>query len=141
MWFYNDIEYNPTEEEIKPFVGFVYLITDLTNNKKYVGKKNLWSTRRLAPLKGYKRKRVKVTQSDWQNYYGSSEEVKLLVENSGRDRFKREILRLCISKGECSYYEMREQMVRDVLLKPNEYYNAFVGGKIHRKHVLKEKKD
>ncbi len=141
MWFYNDIEYNPTEEEIKPFVGFVYLITDLTNNKKYVGKKNLWSTRRLAPLKGYKRKRVKVTQSDWQNYYGSSEEVKLLVENSGRDRFKREILRLCISKGECSYYEMREQMVRDVLLKPDEYYNAFVGGKIHRKHVLKEKKD
>mgnify|MGYP000698549015 CR=1 FL=1 len=106
-----------------------------------VGKKNLWSTRRLAPLKGYKRKRVKVTQSDWQNYYGSSEEVKLLVENSGRDRFKREILRLCISKGECSYYEMREQMVRDVLLKPDEYYNAFVGGKIHRKHVLKEKKD
>jgi len=141
MWFYNDIEYNPTEEEIKPFVGFVYLITDLTNNKKYIGKKNLWSTRRLAPLKGYKRKRVKVTQSDWQNYYGSSEEVKLLVENSGRDRFKREILRLCISKGECSYYEMREQMVRDVLLKPDEYYNAFVGGKIHRKHVLKEKKD
>jgi len=141
MWFYNDIEYNPTEEEIKPFVGFVYLITDLTNNKKYVGKKNLWSTRRLAPLKGYKRKRVKVTQSDWQNYYGSSEEVKLLVENSGRDRFKREILRLCTSKGECSYYEMREQMVRDVLLKPDEYYNAFVGGKIHRKHVLKEKKD
>jgi len=141
MWFYNDIEYNPTEEEIKPFVGFVYLITDLTNNKKYVGKKNLWSTRRLAPLKGYKRKRVKITQSDWQNYYGSSEEVKLLVENSGRDRFKREILRLCTSKGECSYYEMREQMVRDVLLKPDEYYNAFVGGKIHRKHVLKEKKD
>ena len=141
MWFYNDIEYNPTEEEIKPFVGFVYLITDLTNNKKYVGKKNLWSTRRLAPLKGYKRKRVKVTQSDWQNYYGSSEEVKLLVENSGRNRFKREILRLCTSKGECSYYEMREQMVRDVLLKPDEYYNAFVGGKIHRKHVLKEKKD
>ena len=141
MWFYNDIEYNPTEEEIKPFVVFVYLITDLTNNKKYVGKKNLWSTRRLSPLKGYKRKRVKVTQSDWQNYYGSSEEVKLLVENSGRDRFKREILRLCTSKGECSYYEMREQMVRDVLLKPDEYYNAFVGGKIHRKHVLKEKKD
>jgi len=141
MWFYNDVEYNPAEEEIKPFVGFVYLITDLTNNKKYIGKKTLWSTRRLPPLKGYKRKRVKVTQSDWQDYYGSSEEVKLLVENSGRDRFKREILRLCISKGECSYYEMREQMVRDVLLKPDEYYNAFVGGKIHRKHVLKEKKD
>jgi hypothetical protein len=141
MWFYNDVEYNPTEEEIKPFVGFVYLITDLTNNKKYIGKKNLWSTRRLPPLRGYKRKRTKVTQSDWQDYYGSSEEVKLLVENSGRNRFKREILRLCISKGECSYYEIREQMVRDVLLKPDEYYNAFVGGKIHRKHVLKEKKD
>jgi hypothetical protein len=23
-----------------------------------------------------------------------------------------------------------------VLLKPEEYYNAFIGGKIHRQHIL-----
>jgi hypothetical protein len=30
---------------------------------------------------------------------------------------------------------MKEQITRDVLLKPEEYYNSFVGGKIHRNHL------
>jgi len=61
----------------------------------------------------------------------------MLVEESGRDRFERKILRLCDSKGEMSYWEMWYQMTNHVLLRPDKYYNAFVGGKIHRKHVLK----
>ena len=104
---------------------------------KYIGKKNFWSVKRLPPLKGKTRKRKKITESDWKEYYGSSEEVKQLVESQGCDNFKREILHLCDSKGEMSYYELKEQVMNDVLLKPDEYYNAFVGAKIHRKHVLK----
>lgn len=117
--------------------GFVYLITDHANNKKYIGKKNFWSVRKLPPLKGKSRRRTKKTESDWKDYYGSSDEVKILVESHGCDNFKREILRLCDSKGEMSYYELKYQMENDVLLKPDEYYNAFVGGKIHRKHLIK----
>ena len=64
-------------------VGFVYLITDKSNNKKYVGKKLLTSKRKLAPLKGKTRKRTVVKETDWQKYYGSSEEVKLMVEEKG----------------------------------------------------------
>ena len=56
--------------------GFVYLITNLTTNLKYVGKKNFWSVRKLPPLKGKTRKRTKRVESDWKDYYGSSEEVK-----------------------------------------------------------------
>ena len=78
-----------------------------------------------------------VKESDWQDYFGSSDAVKMLVEESGRDRFERKILRLCNSKGEMSYWEMWYQMTNHVLLRPDKYYNAFVGGKIHRKHVLK----
>jgi len=134
MWFYNDKEFNPAEYDVDNLAGFVYLITDLKNNKKYVGKKNLWSVRKLPPLKGQKRRRTKKLESDWQNYFGSNEEVKMLVENEGRDRFKREILRLCKSKGEMTYFEMKEQIDREVLFR-DDYYNEFIGGKIHSKHL------
>ena len=134
MWFYNEEEFNPAELDIEGFAGFVYLITDLENNKKYVGKKHLWSTRKLKPLKGQKRRRTKKAQSDWKDYFGSNEELKLLVETKGRDRFKREILRLCKTKGEMTYFEMKEQIDREVLFR-DDYYNEFIGGKIHSKHL------
>ena len=124
-------------DDIDDAQGFVYLITNLTTNRKYVGKKNFWSVRKLPPLKGKTRKRTKRVESDWKDYYGSSEEVKELVESIGKHNFKREILRLCQSKGELSYYELKYQVENDVLLKPDEYYNAFVGAKIHRKHLIK----
>jgi len=133
-WLYEGKEFEL--EESSELIGFVYLITDLSNNKKYIGKKNFWSTRKLPPLKGQKRKRTVKKESDWKTYYGSSEEVKLLVEQSGTERFKREIIRLCSSKGEMSYYEAKEQFDRDVLLS-DEYYNAFIGCKIHAKHIKK----
>ena len=132
MWYYNGEEF--TSEMIGDYVGFVYLITDLSNGKKYVGKKTLVSKRKLPPLKGKTRRRTKIVESDWQDYYGSSEEVKALVEDRGRDQFKREILHLCKGKGEMSYLELKEQVDREVLFK-DEYYNEFIGCKIHSKHV------
>lgn len=135
MWYYGDKEF--TSDMICDYVGYVYCITDKTNNKKYIGKKNFWSTRRLKPLKGQKRKRIKKMESDWMNYYGSNEEVKLLLEESGPDRFHREILRLCKTKGDMSYYEMKEQIDREVLFS-EEYYNEFIGGKIHSRHLSKK---
>jgi hypothetical protein len=132
MWLYNGKEF--TTEMIDNYVGFVYIITDLSNNKKYVGKKIFQSKRRLAPLKGKTRRRTKIVESDWMDYYGSSEEVRMLVEEKGADNFKREILHLCNSKGEMSYLELKEQMDREVLLN-DEYYNGIIQVKIHRSHV------
>ena len=137
MWLYDGKEFKIEERD--DAIGFVYELRDTENDKRYIGKKNLFSTRRLPPLKGQKRKRKVVKESDWKTYYGSSKNVQMLVEESGRDRFERKILRLCNSKGEMSYWEMWYQMTNHVLLRPDKYYNAFVGGKIHRKHVLKEK--
>lgn len=132
MWLYNGEEF--TSEMIDKYIGFVYIITDVSNSKKYVGKKLFQSKRRLAPLKGKTRKRTKIVESDWMNYYGSSEEVKLLVEEKGAQNFKREILHLCNSKGEMSYLELKEQMDREVLLN-DDYYNGIIQVKIHRSHV------
>ena len=119
MWTYQGKPF--TSADIGDYEGFVYIITDLSNGMKYIGKKNFHSRTKLRPLKGQKRRRTKIQESDWQDYHGSSEEVKALVEEHGQNRFKREILHLSSTKGEMSYLEMKEQIVRDVLLKPTEY--------------------
>jgi len=132
MWYYEDQPFEPTEEFLKQYHGFVYEVTELDTGKKYIGKKGFWSTRRLPPLKGKTRKRLTIKESDWKDYYGSSEEVKRLVEDGGA--FRRDILRLCKTKGECSYYEAKAQFDKDVLFD-DTYYNEFIGCKIHSKHL------
>jgi hypothetical protein len=132
MWLYNGKEF--TSEMIGDYVGFVYIITDKTNGKKYVGKKIFKSKRRLQPLKGNTRRRTKVVESDWQDYFGSSDEVKSLVEEHGRDSFVREILHLCNTKGEMGYLEAKAQFDRNVLLD-DTYYNGIISCRIHRSHV------
>ena len=67
-WTYNSIEF--TEDLIGDNYGFVYQITNLANNKKYIGKKFFYSTK-TKQVKG-KKKKLKVP-SDWQTYYGSSD--------------------------------------------------------------------
>jgi hypothetical protein len=132
MWYYKNQKF--TSEMIEDYVGFVYLITDISNGKKYVGKKLLTSKRKLPPLKGKTRRRTVVKETDWEKYYGSSEEVKLMVEEKGADNFHREILYLCYTKGELGYLEAKYQFEHDVLLR-DDYYNGIIQCKIHRNHV------
>ena len=134
MWFYNDKEFDETPEE---YQGFVYQITELDTNKKYIGKKFFWKPKILPKTKTRKRRSRTRTESDWRKYYGSSTDVQMLVEQKGVDNFRRDILKLCKTKGECSYYEAKLQFEYDVLLK-EEYYNEFIGCKIHSKHLRKE---
>ena len=96
MWLLGTTEF--TSEMIGEYVGFVYIITDLTSSKMYVGKKLFSSKRTLPPLKGKTRKRKVIKESDWMSYYGSSEELMTLVESNGPESFKREILHLCHSR-------------------------------------------
>ena len=130
-WYYKDVEYTETPEE---YHGFVYVITELDTGKMYVGKKFFWKPKTL-PITKTRKRRVKTrAESDWKTYYGSSKEVQTLVEEKGADSFKREILHLCKTKGECSYLEAKEQFDRGVLLN-DKYYNEFIGCKIHSKHI------
>ena len=130
-WKYKGKEYNTTPED---YHGFVYIITELDTGKMYVGKKFFWKPK-TRPITKTRKRRVKTrAESDWRTYYGSSKEVQTLIESKGADQFKREILHLCKTKGECSYLEAKEQFERGVLLK-EEYYNEFIGCKIHSKHI------
>ena len=133
MWLYNEKIYDETPEE---YQGFVYQITELDTGKMYIGKKNFWKPKTL-PKNSKRSRRIRTrTESDWRTYFGSSKEVQLLVEEKGEDNYKREILRLCTTKGEMSYYEAKLQFEKDVLLR-DEYYNSFIGCKIHSRHLPK----
>lgn len=140
MWIYQGQEYNPSCEELKEsgYIGFVYIITEDSTEMKYVGKKLFWRKVKRPPLKGKKRKRIDIVESDWRSYYGSSVQVQQIVEERGESAYTREILRFCKTKGECSYYEAKEQFDRDVLLR-DDYYNGIINCRINSKHLSKYK--
>jgi len=118
-------------------VGFVYLITNTTNNKKYIGKKLAQFKKTRPPLKGKKNKRRSLVESDWKEYWGSSEHLQADVEQLGPEKFTREILHYCPSKGIMSYLEAQEQFKRKVLLS-DEYYNGIINVRVGSSQVLKE---
>ncbi len=122
-------------------VGFVYIITNTTDGRMYIGKKLAKfskTTQKTVKLKnGNKRKkkiRTKV-DSDWRDYYGSSPELTKDVELIGTDKFTREILYYCKSKAECSYIEAREQFSRRVL-ESRDYYNGHIQVRVHGSHII-----
>lgn len=132
VWYYNGREV--TDEDVVDYKTFVYCITNLVDGRKYVGKKRLKFVRRKN-ITGRKRKVTVLSDSDWKSYYGSSTELQSDVSRLGEACFSREIIRLCKSLSEANYYELREQMINDVLLKPNDYYNAYVGSRISRRQL------
>ena len=119
------------------FIGFVYLITNITNNRKYIGKKLTQFKRSKKPLKGRTNKRRYTVESDWKDYYGSSDELTADVELLGKDKFKREIMFWCKSKSELSYIEAREQFTHKVL-ESKQWYNGHIRVRVHQKGILKE---
>jgi hypothetical protein len=128
-WTYKDKEF--TEDLIGDNYGFVYLITNNVNNKKYIGKKFFYSSK-TKQVKG-KKKRFKVS-SDWQTYYGSNEELKKDVIIHGKENFKREILHLCLTKGTTGYLEAKEQFVNSVLER-DDYYNTWIMVRVRDSHI------
>ena len=131
MWYYNNELFDLTPEE---YQGFVYQITELHTNKKYIGKKNFWKPK-ILPINKTRKRRVRTrVESDWKTYFSSSSQIQKLVEESGEEKFKREILKLCKTKGEMSYYEAKLQFENNVLFR-DDYYNEFIGCRVHSKHL------
>jgi len=137
MWTYNDT----IVESLPDCVGFVYIITNLTSNRKYIGKKLSHFTKtsiKTITLKSGVKKKKKVkkqVESDWKSYWSSSIELQNDVKLLGEEYFTREILFYCTSKGNLSYTEAREQFANKVLEFPELWYNGIISCKIHRNHV------
>ena len=136
-WMLNNDEF--TSSMIGDYVGFTYIIDNNANGRRYIGKKLFHKSKTLPITKTRKkRKRVKV-ESDWKDYWGSCKELLDDINELGKHRFRRKILRLCRTKGDLSYYETQQQILRDVL-RDDRYYNNIIQCRIHSKHLSKENK-
>jgi hypothetical protein len=138
QWIYKN---KPVEQLPEDCVGFVYIITNTASGRMYVGKKlaRFKTTRyKMHTQKNGKKVRKKIrgaVASDWQEYYGSSDQLNRDVESIGRDRFRREILYYCRSKAECNYIEAREQFARKVL-ESKQYYNGHIRVRVHGSLII-----
>lgn len=129
-WIYQGKEIN--ENDIpENAISFVYVITNKSSSKFYIGKKTLFFTR-SRKIKGKKRK--KKIKSDWETYYGSNAQLNEDRNKFGNTIFKREIIRFCLSKGEASYWETKLIFERNALIS-NQYYNDWVSCRIRRSHL------
>jgi hypothetical protein len=140
-WYYQNTVVNEIPDNC---IGYVYLITNTVTGRRYIGKKLFHfskTTYKTIKLKNGKKKRKRIKgkiESDWKNYWSSSNEVKKDVEQLGVDKFHREILYYCKSKAECSYLEAREQFDRKVL-ESTDYYNGQIAVRVHGSHIIKSK--
>ena len=134
-WKYNNIDF---VEVPKGMEGFVYLITNVKTDQKYIGKKLAQFKKTRPPLKGKRLKRRSTVESDWRDYWGSSERLQADVNTLGPDNFTREILYLCKSKAEMSYLEAREQFERRVL-ESDDYYNGIIDVRVGGSNILRQR--
>ena len=131
MWIYKGKVVESLEDVPNDAIGFVYEIRNKEDNTKYIGKKTLKSKRTLPPLKGTKRKRKVIKESNWKTYYSSNDEIKDLVKQGKSDIFEREILEYAYSNIQLTYLETKYQFIREVLEK-DDYLNVNILGKFYK---------
>jgi len=120
-WLYDGKVFE--SEDIKDYFGFCYILTDFETGKQYIGRKYFYSVRKKKGI----RKKVR-SESDWKSYYSSSKKIQQMVQESGPNRFKREILSLYKKKGQVNYNETKLLFQHNVLEAVNDdgeklYYN------------------
>ena len=130
-WYFKSTPF--LSENIDDNFGFVYLITNLQNGRKYIGRKYFWSFRKPP---GKKRKVKK--ESDWKKYYGSCPELKADIELLGRQNFSRTILSLHKTPGKTNFEETRQLFIHGVLTESLDtggpaYYNSNILSRYFRK--------
>jgi hypothetical protein len=113
------------------YVGFVYIIENNITARKYIGRK-LFTKAKSIQRSGKKVKSRVV--SDWDNYWGSSEELKKDVNELGKENFSRTILHLCNTKSDLNYLETLEIFRRGALLT-DDFYNKWCSFKGNAKYI------
>jgi hypothetical protein len=111
--------------------GFIYEIINTVTSKKYIGKKQCKKKLKRKPLKGKINRRIEEKESDWRGYTSSSNDLNEDIIKHGKEKFIFKILKTCDSKWELAYFEIKEQLERNVLLR-DDYYNGIINVRIGR---------
>ena len=145
-WTYKNKEIGDITQFPENTFGFVYIVTHKPSGKSYIGKKVLFHNkkqkigkRELAKLQGVVGRRpaykLVVKESDWKNYYGSQTEIKQILSEGRKDEFERCILKMCPDKKSLTYFEVKYQMIYQVLEKPEEFFNDNILGKFYTRDL------
>jgi hypothetical protein len=130
-WLYKG---KPLDEAIiqKEYIGFIYLITQKSTGKRYIGRKMLTAAA-TKTVKGKKKRTRK--DSDWRDYWSSSPKIKAWIEEAGNtDDFTKEILTFCHSKGSLAYCE-ELALYQMKVLESSDWLNDNIRSKIYRTWV------
>ena len=145
-WTYNGETIDEVTEFPPNTYGFVYKVKHIPSNKIYIGKKILFFTRKvklgkneleaLGTVIGRKPSyKLAVKESDWNSYYGSQKEIKELLKESKTKDWERTIIKCVPSKKLLTYFEVKYQMIYQVLEKPDEFFNDNILGKFFTKDL------
>jgi hypothetical protein len=145
-WIYKTNEIEDITQFPDNTFGFVYMTTHKPTGKSYIGKKVLFHNQKkklgkkeLAALTGVVGRRpsykLVIKESDWKTYYGSQKDIKQLLVEGKKNEFERTILKCVQSKKQLTYFEIKYQMLYEVLEKPDEFFNDNILGKFFTKDL------
>tara|TARA_B100000780_G_scaffold272928_1_gene235822 strand:+ start:2034 stop:2519 length:486 start_codon:yes stop_codon:yes gene_type:complete len=145
-WIYKNNEIDDITQFPDNTYGFVYINRHIPTGKSYIGKKILQFTKKvklgkkeiaaLGAVVGRKPSyKLSVKESDWKNYYGSQKDIKKLLVEGKKDEFERTILKCVRTKKQLTYFELKYQMLYQVLEKPSEFFNDNILGKFFTKDL------
>ena len=145
MWLYKNKVVNKLENLPENTFGFIYKITNKTNGKFYIGKKQIMSQTNvklgkkeleaLPTQRGKKpSKKLVIKESNWVDYMGSNKFLLEDIKALGEKNFLKEILVICTNKKLLTYWELATQCKYDVLQVNS--YNDNLLGKFYRKDFI-----
>lgn len=130
--------------------GFIYEVTHLKTQQKYIGKKVLFfernkrlGKRALEALRLERKskgiggrtplKQKIITESDWLSYFGSHLKIKQLLKDDGPLAFSKKIIQYVPNKKQLTYFECKHLFINEALDSRNNYINDNILGKFYRK--------
>lgn len=135
-WNYKD--YVLEDDDIpKDAIGFIYIITNNNDGRRYIGKKLLTKAgTEKKLLKNGTKKTVKCRkQSDWKNYWSSCDELKKDIQEYSENTFTRDIICFTFSLTTHTYLE-NKYLYKYEVLESNKFYNGNISSKLFKVHVM-----
>lgn len=161
MWKYFNKELKSLDCTPEGSIGFIYMITNKTKNKYYIGRKEFKSftnpevskavydkcraedttsvtkTKHKAKSKKegktiWRYKRRMEKETNWKTYFGSNKELKKDIKSG--DRVEREILHYCYTKSEITYLETKTILCSGCF-EDEKCYNEWVSAKIRKEFI------